>query len=805
MNNLGTWIAEQLITEQKIKTVIAIFPGRFQPMGPHHVQTYNWLAKKFGKANTFVVTSDKVKLPKSPLNFKEKQSILNKHGIKNVVQVRNPYQSVELLKDFDPETTAAVFMVGEKDAKRLGGKFFRPWKGVADVGYKDGAYTLIAPHVSLKVPGIGEMSGTTLRQSLANADATMFKDIMKFYNKPIHQMVLDKFKNLQEETIGNFLLKYPINEVSLTSAGSNTDVDDGPRYFYGSQTAYEQSSKKMAESLGYSVLNYIMDGGMSELGNTNFPDGPPLGVSYFPVGQAGTSMSGTDYTGNIKGKPAYKKWQNYIKNIATNVGYNFLDFLGAEDAIDSTKNDPMKPEALVQEQLLTKEWWSSIMEDISVPVNIGDTVLMGKFKNKKVVVKSITKNEKGDLLINGRPAFKFRLMPVQENILTEASANTHLTHLEELLITQGAQGYKLAKSFLLELIRNLKGNSNAKVNTSVKWDGAPAIFTGINPDNGKFFVGTKSVFNKEPKINYTKEDIEQNHGQAPGLAKKLLEALEYFPTLGIKNILQGDFMFDKQSLKTQSIDGKKHYVFKPNTITYAVDADSELGKRIARSKIGIVFHTTYKDLQSGASFGADVSGLRENPNVWYDDAFFKDTTGTVLLTNDEAKQVLNKIKQADSIKVNYDELPSALLNVYVNSEIKTNRFLENPEKSYESFVEWAQGKINKKIEKLKSVKGKERATLAGQQQRANIEFRKQDIINLFKVSKLFADAKMIFVNKYNSAIYTTKHFVDDGKGGLKVTAPEGYVAVDRIGNGVKLVDRLEFSRANFAMDKGFTK
>ena len=760
MNNLGNWIAEQLITEQKIKTVIAIYPGRFQPMGPHHVQTYNWLAKKFGKANTFVVTSDKVKLPKSPLNFKEKQSIINKHGIKNVVQVRNPYQSVELLKDFDPETTAAVFMVGEKDAKRLGGKFFRPWEGVANVGYRDGAYTLVAPHVSLKVPGIGEMSGTTLRQSLANANAGMFKDIMKFYNKSIHQMVLDKFKNLQEETIGNFLLKYPINEVSLNSVGSNTDVDDGPRYFYGSQTAYEQSSKKMAESLGYSVLNYIMDGGMSEIGNTNFPDGPPLGVSYFPVGDAGSSMSGTDYTGNIKGKPAYKKWQSYIKNIATNVGYNFLDFLGAEDAIDSTKNDPMKPEPLVQEQSLTKQWWSSIIEEVT---------------------------------------------SLNENILTEASANTHLTHLEELLITQGAQGYKLAKSFLLELIRNLKGNSNAKVNTSVKWDGAPAIFTGINPDNGKFFVGTKSVFNKDPKINYTKEDIERNHGQAPGLAKKLLEALEYFPSLGIKNILQGDFMFDKQSVKTQSIDGKPHYTFKPNTITYAVDADSKLGKQIARSKIGIVFHTTYKNLQSGASFGADVSGLRKNPNVWYDDAFFKDTTGTVLLTNNEAKEVLNKIKQADSIKVNYKELPAALLNVYVNSEIKTNRFLENPEKSYEAFVEWTQGKIDKRIEKLKSVKGKEKATLAGQQQRANIESRKQDIINLFRVSKLFADAKMIFVNKYNSAIYTTKHFVDDGQGGLKVTAPEGYVAVDRIGNGVKLVDRLEFSRANFAMDKGFTK
>mgnify|MGYP001206173035 CR=1 FL=1 len=114
--------------------------------------------------------------------------------------------------------------------------------------------------------------------------------------------------------IGNFLLKHPITEVSLNSIGTNTDVDDGPRYFYGSQTAYEQSSKEMAESLGYSVINYIMDGGMSDIGNTNFPDGPPLGVSYFPVGDAGSSMAGTDYTGDIKGKPAYKKWRTYIGN-----------------------------------------------------------------------------------------------------------------------------------------------------------------------------------------------------------------------------------------------------------------------------------------------------------------------------------------------------------------------------------------------------------------------------------------------------------------------------------------------------------
>ena len=865
MNNLGNWIAEQLITEQKIKTVIAIYPGRFQPMGPHHVKTYNWLAKKFGAANTFVVTSDKVKLPKSPLNFKEKESIINKHGINNVVQVRNPYQATELLKDYDPETTAAVFMVGEKDAQRLGGNFFRPWEGVANVGYRDGAYTLIAPHVSLKVMPFGEMSGTTLRQALADADPATFRNIMGFSDQKTRLMLIDKFKDLQKETIGNFLLKHPITEISLNTIGTNTDVDDGPRYFYGSQAAYEQSSKEMAEKIGYSVIDYIMNGGMSEIGDTTWPKGPPMGVSYFPVGDAGSSMSGTDYTGDIKGKPAYIKWRKYIQKVATQVGYKFLDFLGAEDSIESTKNQPSKVEPLVQENVGTKEWWSMILEDVNED-NLHEKIDTKKLFKKltdnfrkfisgvrkegretkeayELLLQSVYGNKKlsdeekkqiGDqlkdilkligftaasilpggfiyLLLSRASKLKKHMIPsaflesINEAIIKEAKANTHLTHLEELLLTQGQAGYKMAKGFLVELVKNLRGNSDAKVNTTVKWDGAPAIFVGINPDNRKFFVGTKSVFNKVPKINYTEEDIDMNHGEAPGLAVKLKKALKYLPSLGIKNILQGDFMFDDQSLKTQNIDGKQHYTFKPNAITYAVEADSDLGKKIARSKFGIVFHTAYSSLDSGAQFGVDVSGLNNSPTVWYDDAFFKDTTGNILLTNEETKLVLNNIKKADTLKIDYDNIPSALLNIYINSEIKANQFLDNPNKSFTNFVAWVQNRIDKKVAKLKTDKGKQKATDAGNQQIAAIENNKADILNLFIASKLLADAKMIFVNKYNNAIYRTKHFKDDGAGGLAVTAPEGYVAIDRIGNGVKLVDRLEFSRANFAMDKGFTK
>ena len=396
---------------------------------------------------------------------------------------------------------------------------------------------------------------------------------------------------------------------------------------------------------------------------------------------------------------------------------------------------------------------------------------------------------------------------MRQSLIVEAKANTHLTHLEELVLTQGFDGYLLARAFLMELLETLKGNSKSKVQTSVKWDGAPAIFAGINPENGKFFVGTKSIFNKEPKINYTPQDILDNHGHAPGLVDKLTKALKYLPSLGIKNILQGDFMFDDGMLEVVEIDGEPHYRFKPNTIVYAVPVNSKLGREIGQSKFGIVFHTTYDSLDSGASYGADVSNLNRPPGIWFDDAFFTDDTGTVTLTDEEESAVRTLIRQADAVnnKIDYDGIPSDFLNIYINSEIRKGQFLENPKESYEGFLGWYQSRIEKKIDSLKTEKGRMRAFNQGEEKIKQFESKKEDILDLFKVSRLLFEAKNIFINKYNNAVYNTKHFIDDGSGDLVVTNPEGYVAVDHIGNGVKFVDRLEFSRANFMMDKGFKK
>ena len=386
-------------------------------------------------------------------------------------------------------------------------------------------------------------------------------------------------------------------------------------------------------------------------------------------------------------------------------------------------------------------------------------------------------------------------------ILTETKANTHLTHLEELILTQGQDGYNQAKSFLYELIKNLKGQDNSIKNVSVKWDGAPAVWAGINPDNGQFFVGTKSIFNVEPKINYTPQDIDKNHGHAAGLASKLKLALQYLPSIGIKGILQGDFMFDSNDVETENIDDVPHYTFKPNTIRYAVEANSEIGKKIISAKIGIIWHTTYKDLssESGASFGADISGLNKSTNVWFDDAYFKDDTG-VLLSDQEEEFILEKINKADSIKIDYTNLPLKALNTYLNSEIRQGEFVSDPYKSFEKFKNWYQLAVNKSIEKVSRPDTKEKKKTAGELKIKEFESQKENIINIFNVSKLLSQAKSIFITKYDKAV-ATKHFIDNEDGTLSVTKAEGFVAVDHTENGIKLVDRLEFSKNNFNAGK----
>ena len=391
--------------------------------------------------------------------------------------------------------------------------------------------------------------------------------------------------------------------------------------------------------------------------------------------------------------------------------------------------------------------------------------------------------------------------------------NTHLEHLEDDIINRGTSGGVNAINFLKSVRDMLAGNSGAKINTTVKWDGAPAIICGVNPENGKFFVGTKSVFNVTPKINYTTADIRRNHSGA--VAQKLSVCLNHLSSLNIKQILQGDLLFTNDT-KSASIDGEKMITFTPNTITYAVQASSNIGKKIARAKMGIVFHTMYtgKDMKSlSASFG-NVRGAG-NSRVWVASAAYKDDTGSITFTKGELAKFDAQLRMAEgslgrASKV-LDEMTSRAsdpLSVGFRLKAFFNHYIRNNKGSMakvrvlqDMFRDYYENVLKTEIDQRKTEKAKQkyRDILAN-----GLRFINQNKSGLYMAIAshvTLGNAKNTLIQKMNQ-IQQIGHYIKTGTG-YRVTAPEGYVAVDRVAGAVKIVDRLEFSRANFTLPKGW--
>jgi len=395
--------------------------------------------------------------------------------------------------------------------------------------------------------------------------------------------------------------------------------------------------------------------------------------------------------------------------------------------------------------------------------------------------------------------------------------NTHLEHVEDQIIDKGSQGGQNAINFLKSIRDMLAGSSGRKVNMSVKWDGAPAIICGINPENGKFFVGTKSVFNVNPKINYTSGDIRRNHSGP--LADKLSVALRELKKLNITGILQGDFLFTKSDLKTDTIDGESMITFTPNTITYAVPVNSSIGRRITRARMGIVFHTSYsgrtmKDLKAG--FGT-VSGRSGIASVFLADAAYKDVSGSAKLTASELSQFNARLRMAEGSllkagpildemsKSTSDQLSVAFrLKTFFNYYIKnTQGNMAKVKTLVDMFREYYVSLLNAEIDARKTDKGKQKYKDLLQTNLRYIDRNKQSLYFAIASHVTLQNAKNFLINKL-SEIQSIGHFLRTPNG-YKVTAPEGFVAVDRVAGAVKLVDRLEFSRANFTAEKDWVK
>ena len=404
--------------------------------------------------------------------------------------------------------------------------------------------------------------------------------------------------------------------------------------------------------------------------------------------------------------------------------------------------------------------------------------------------------------------------------LTESKkegANLHLEHIEDEVLNRGVSGARDAINFLQSLRDMLAGHSNSKVNLTTKWDGAPAIFCGINPDNGKFFVGTKGVFNANPKLNYTDADIDANHS-SEGLNSKLKVALRYLPKLGIKGVLQGDMMFAKGDIQNKTIDGEEYITFQPNTIVYAVPADSKLAQMMLAAQMGVVFHTSYtgktfSDMK--ASFNIDIKNLTTTKDVWFRDAYFVDASGTASFTEEETRTVTSILSQAgrtfqtiNSLNLNRISTSDVILTyikTFNNTKVREGLKIRDTRAHTQELMRWVEAKLNKDIIDAKKEETRQKRIKEKTEIMRFFRNASTDLKNIFDLMNQLVDVKNMIVKKLQQMKQVTNTFLrtDDG---FKVTNPEGFVAVDRLkGNAVKLIDRLEFAHANFNAAKNWSK
>ena len=403
--------------------------------------------------------------------------------------------------------------------------------------------------------------------------------------------------------------------------------------------------------------------------------------------------------------------------------------------------------------------------------------------------------------------------------------NLHLEHIEDEIFNLGCWGARESINFLRSLRDMLSGNSGNSVKVTVKFDGAPAIFVGTDPSDGQFFVGTKGVFNKNPKLVKQESDITEL-GYKGGLAEKLRIALKEMKSLGIKGVLQGDIMFTQSDFEEVEVEGQKFTTFQPNTIVYAVPVGSELDKKIKGAEIGVVFHTTYvgNSLEDmGASFGADVSNLNNTKNVWYSGVDYEDYSGSVTMTKSETSKITKYLSDAgktfrkidrksiDSFLSSQNSLPSSIIGAgiktYNNSKIRKGEKVDNPVRHASGYIDYIKEYFDTKVfPKVKSEKGKRVKTEQMNSIISDTKKNLQVIKNCLILHNHLVDAKMMIVDKLNNGAKKFPSTFVRTNSGYKVVNDEGYVAIDKMSGGaVKLVDRLEFSYNNFNGIKNWDK
>jgi hypothetical protein len=293
--------------------------------------------------------------------------------------------------------------------------------------------------------------------------------------------------------------------------------------------------------------------------------------------------------------------------------------------------------------------------------------------------------------------------------------------------------------------------------------------------------------------------------------------LRYLPKLGIKGVLQGDMMFTKGDIKKQVIGGESYITFQPNTIVYAVPSDIKLARSMLDAQIGVVFHTSYtgkkmQDMKS--SFNVDLGGLTQTKDIWFRDASFVDTSGSATFTEEETKQLTTILSLAGRTfqninsmvlnRISSNEVIKTYIKTFNNAKVREGKKITNTNQHTLELIRWVESKLNKDIADVKKEETKRKRIAAKTEVMRFFRQNAAQLRFIFDLQNLLVDAKLMIVRKLET-VKSIGTFVKT-ENGFRITAPEGFVAVDRLkGNAVKLVDRLEFSQANFNAAKNWDK
>lgn len=336
--------------------------------------------------------------------------------------------------------------------------------------------------------------------------------------------------------------------------------------------------------------------------------------------------------------------------------------------------------------------------------------------------------------------------------------NKHIPHLEDFLLEQYFH-YRVKTDQI-----------------TVKYDGSPSIFIGADSEDGKFFVAKKSIFNEEPIVYKSITEI-WNSELENGLKHKLSECFDYLYSEQLEGIYQGDLLFTSKDKFFFDHDSKSYLAFHPNTIVYAIPTDSDEAKKISKSELGVVWHTTYR----GQTIKT-MSRVIDAPVLKIDSEFVYTPEVNIKSSIDETFSSLIEESLYENFK--------PLIQKYFNYQLKVS----DPVSLY-SFIE-----LYLKTERDNRITSKGKAKYT-----ELLYSLSQDIVQVEYMYQQIQSAKEELISNLNKHS-TLECFLLDIFGHYWKTNHEGYV-ISINETLIKLVNRSGFSSANFNSEfrKGFER